>query len=129
MIGADALSKLAEKLEEAGNNNDIKFIDDKNSELLELYESYRDIKEDTAFENEIEESEKKELSEEDWVDALKTLKELAYSMDFNNASQLVMTIKNYKLLREKKETINKLDTYINKLDWDELVGDIDKILK
>ena len=40
-----------------------------------------------------------------------------------------MTIKNYKLLREKKDTINKLDTYINKLDWDELVGDIDKIIK
>ena len=129
VIGADALSKLAEKLEEAGNNNDIKFIDDKNSELLVLYESYKDIKEETGFENEIEEGEKKELSEEDWIDALKTLRELAYSMDFNNASQLVMTIKNYKLLREKKETINKLDTYINKLDWDELVGDIDKILK
>ena len=130
IIGADSLSKLAEKLEEAGNNDDIKYIREKNDELLELYESYKDIKEEVIVsENTVEESEKEELSDEEWIDALKTLKELAYSMDFNNASQLVMTIKNYKLLREKKDTINKLDTYINKLDWDELVGDIDKIIK
>ena len=132
IIGAAEVSKLAEELENAGNNGDKEKIAKKNEQLMILYESCKDpeflrrgeaekAKDDTG-------GPKQEMTDELWTDAMKTLKEFSGNMDYDNAAMILDSVKGYELDRHMRDVIEELSVYANELNWEEALALINREL-
>ncbi|MBR5376877.1 MAG: response regulator, partial [Lachnospiraceae bacterium] len=122
IIGADALSALAAKLEEAGHKNDHGFIRENAGKLLADYRAFAerlkklDENRDTAV--------KKPISEETLNEAYLTLKELIPLMDYGSVEMVLDDLKGYDLPSEDEEKVKKLDALLKNLKWEEMEGSL-----
>ncbi len=126
IIGASALSELAAKLEDAGNNEDIGFIESKTSELLDLFNGYKDklskLKEGSADE---EASSKQMIPEGELKEARSAIKELVGQMDYDSLEMVISEVRQYALPKEEEEFFEEFEKALKRFDWDkmeELVG-------
>ena len=113
VIGANTLSELARKLEEAGKYGDIKFIEEKTDELLDIY---RDVDRGLRFLDKDEES-KEEMSEELRKDAFSTIAEMAGSTDFSMMEDVIKQFRGYRLNENDKRTIDEIEKRLMELDF------------
>jgi HPt (histidine-containing phosphotransfer) domain-containing protein len=126
IAGMPELSELALKLEEAGRAGDTDLIGDRNAELLELYRSYKDklavlddiSKEKTEAVNPISESELK--------DAYSALYDSIAMEDFDAVELILKEVMNYSLPESDRDVMNRLDTLLKNMDWDEMAKLISK---
>ncbi|MBO6137805.1 MAG: response regulator [Lachnospiraceae bacterium] len=116
IIGAEALSKLCQELEDAGNNEDIEFIDANTQKLLNDYYAYKDRlsrlekKQDTSALESVDEAELK--------DAYEALKEVIPQMDYDSVEMILEQMSSYRLPGEDEERFNKLGKMLKTFDWD-----------
>ena len=110
-IGADNVSDLAETLEDAGQNNDISFINENFEECISLYKEvcinikkFLDSKKPTATEN----------LEEGSISLLKEtaiqLKQYAYDMDIVNFEESLKKVANYSwndIIKSKLDAVSQ----------------------
>ncbi|MCR5686361.1 MAG: EAL domain-containing protein [Lachnospiraceae bacterium] len=134
VIGASKLSKLAEELENAGNDGDREKINRKTDELLSLYEScehpeYLKRGDNKGGDPENRSIPKKLMTDELWEDALKTLKEFSENMDYDNAALIIESVKEYDLDGHMREVIGKLGVFADELHWEEALELIDAEIK
>lgn len=127
MIGAMKLSKLAESLENAADNDDIELIKEKNDELVDLYLGF--MSDEEVKEIEVEDSsDKKEINEEIWKDACMTLKEFADNMDMDGMTMILESLDEYDLNDEQKKLKKNIAALSMKLEWDKIIDELGRYL-
>ena len=123
MIGAECLSKMAARLETAGNELDIGTI---MSDTNKLLEEYRDLgrlitavigREETKGG---EEDDKPLISEKTLSDAFDTMKDFARVYDYDNMIFVLDSLKEYKLRPEDGELISRLNRLTEEFKWEEI---------
>ncbi len=124
IIGAVSLSEKAEKLEKAGGERDIAFINEKTKEVLAHYRSYLEIL------SPLVEDDKglPEAPTEVVNDAYFFLLESARASDFKLASMVLDSMKEYRLSEKDKAQFKKLSLSLHKLDWDKMEEDLKDFL-
>ncbi|WP_051538040.1 ATP-binding protein [Butyrivibrio proteoclasticus] len=124
IIGAKALSELAEKLEDAGNHKDENFIHENTDQFLDDYAAYKDKL--ALIKGGIESDEGKEpIPEDELKDAFEALKELIPMMDYDSVEMILGQLNEYKLPEKEGEVIKSLNKMLKGFEWEameELIG-------
>ena len=119
-IGGISLSKLAEKLEKAGNENDIDTIRTYHDELLNKYyvlETGLDHIPEIKGQHD-EDKEKKPISEAQLKDAYASILEVSKVLDYDTLMFILDSIKEYELPFDDSIAMKKIADLSYKLDWD-----------
>ena len=124
-IGATELSKLAERLEQAGNENDIDTIDNRQSELLNLHSMVKySLEKIPEIAGEPEEKtgggSKPEITEAQLKDAYQSIIEVCRSLDYDTLSFILDSLKEYSLPEEDSGRVRSIGNMAYKLQWDEI---------
>ena len=118
IIGAEKLSRFAEKLENAGKKNDVDYIKEHTKKLLEMYRSLNCGL--AAFD---EEDKELPYIESDMLEeAYLTIIEIAKSMDYGLMTGILDELKKYNKSTSDKENIRKMEKMLNTLDWEGIIG-------
>ncbi len=119
IIGATAMSRLAESLEDAGNKENKEFIVMHNDELLKGYLELKDklarLDESEAQEDD---SDKKEIPEDELKDAYGALRDVIPQMDYDAVEMILGQLKEYKLPKEDKDKMTELSKMLKVFDWE-----------
>ena len=119
-IGGISLSKLAEKLEKAGNENDIDTIRTYQDEPLDKYyvlETGLDHIPEIKGQHD-EDKEKKPISEAQLKDAYASILEVSKVLDYDTLMFILDSIKEYELPFDDSIAMKKIADLSYKLDWD-----------
>lgn len=124
-IGAKELSKMAEMLEKAGNENDTKTIEDSQKDLLELHLA---VKKCLSMVPEIageevdskDESEKEEITAAQMKDAYQTIIEVSKTLDYDTITFVLDSVKKYRLPEEDEKRMRSIGNMAYKLQWDQI---------
>jgi signal transduction histidine kinase/FixJ family two-component response regulator/HPt (histidine-containing phosphotransfer) domain-containing protein len=116
IIGAGKLSKLAEKLEEAGNKDNLDYIRENAEKLLKDYRSYAEKLSKLVLEE--DEPDREPVPDDVLEDAYTAFKELIPQMDYDSVEMVLEGLKEYKLPEEDDRIIKELAGMLKVLDWD-----------
>ncbi|MBE5827331.1 MAG: response regulator [Butyrivibrio sp.] len=116
IMGATKLSKLAEELEEAGNNGDIPKIEKLTGKLLKMYRAYKDKL--SRIDEEPEEDDRIPISEADLANAYEAIKEFVPQMDYDAVEMVLSELKEYRLPPEDDKKIKEIERLLKNIDWD-----------
>ncbi len=125
LIGADDLSQKAKLLEEAGNREDIDKIKEDTPELLKLYRSYLPklmhlcgkLNEESLLEND----DKPLITTKELEEALKALKEVVSTFDFDTASNIIEELNNYTMIPDFKSQYKEICKALRSMDADRVL--------
>ena len=114
IIGALELSLLAEKLENAGKENDVEFIKRNTGSLLLLYrELDKKFSAFDARDRELPIMETTAIRE-----VYRTTYELAQRMEYELVEKTIRNLHGYKLEKQDEDRILQIERYLTELDWD-----------
>ena len=123
IIGASQLSELCQKLEDAGNKDDMGFIDENTDRMLS------DLR---AFSGELSKireqggsDDRPMIPEDELADAYAALAEVIPNMDYDAVEMILAGLEEYKLPDADAEKIGKIGRMLKSFQWDEL----EKIIK
>ena len=114
IIGAKALSQLAEKLEEAGNNKDLDFIKNNTDKLLGMYRELNNKLKKSKEQSQ----ESPKISPDELQEAYKAMIEIAMTMDYGLMDNLISDLRKYKLESEDADRLSQIEKLLTELDWD-----------
>ena len=117
LIGANELSKMAEELENYGNEGNIGALKRLSPALLEKYRGYK-VKLGAAVE---EDDDKPEISDEDLERAYKEMKEVLEVYDFDTADSIFDIVSQHKVSPSSKEKYAKVKELMAAVDRDALL--------
>ncbi|MBO4456514.1 MAG: EAL domain-containing protein [Butyrivibrio sp.] len=121
-IGAVALSGLAEKLEEAGIADDIDYIREHNTELLDKYALVK--KELSSVpglaKEEEKDSGKPEIKADELKDAYGSIVEACKGLNYDMLELILESLKDYKLPDNDKKKVGNIEQLLKKLDWESI---------
>ncbi len=117
IIGAFGLSELAEKLEDAGNRQDMPFIDENTGKLMADYEAYKE-KLERLKAGDGRDDNKKLISEEELRDAYKALADVVPQMDYDAVEMILEQLGEFRLPDKDAEKIKELAKMLKSFDWD-----------
>ena len=122
IIGARALSELAQQLEDAGNKDDQAFIHENTERFLADYLAYKDIlgrlKQETDETG--DDSGKEAIPEDELQGAYEALLEVVPQMDYDAVEMILNDLKAFKLPEADAEIMKKLGTLLKTFDWDQM---------
>ena len=75
--------------------------------------------------NQADDTKKPVLDEKVWKDGLETFRDFARSMDYDNANDLILRVRKYRLTPKMQEMVDKIESMAYDLKWDEIVEYID----
>jgi CheY-like chemotaxis protein len=116
IIGAMELSKLAEALEDAGNKEDMSYIDANTNRLLAEYEAFRE-KLSGLHDNE-DDSDKEMISEDELREAYRALADVIPQMDYDAVEMIIEQLNEYALPEDVAAKIKELSKMLKLFDWD-----------
>jgi CheY-like chemotaxis protein len=114
IIGAEELSDLARRLEEAGNSKDKEFIDKNTDKLLSMYHAL----DDELSSMDGDDEDRPVISEKELNEAYQTIYEVAQSMDYELMDDVLKSIREYSLAEEDEDRIRAVELKFTELDWD-----------
>lgn len=120
IIGAMDLSKLAERMEKAGDKKNTELIDKKTDSLLDMYKAIVTSLQEGLEKIAKEDDDKPLMDSEALKEALYTIKELSASFDYDSIVYIIDTINANKVPKESQTLIKDLTNAIKKADWDEI---------
>lgn len=120
VIGANELSNLALKLEEAGRSEDVECIDANTDKLLKMFRSYSSKLAILEKINEDLNCDKRPIDEEELKEACRALTEAIESMDYDAAEIILEELKKCKLSIKDSECIMNIEKALRNFDWDEM---------
>ncbi len=118
IVGATRLSALAEKLEEAGNRNNMEFIRENAAKFLADYRAF--FEKLGRLEKKEDEEKKEPIPEDELKDAYEALKELIPQMDYDSVEMIIDQLGEYRLPEEDGERIKKLSAMLKMFKWEEM---------
>ncbi|MBR6328222.1 MAG: response regulator [Lachnospiraceae bacterium] len=114
IIGASALSSLAQSLEEAGKSGDRDLIEKSTGSLLEMYRSL-----DGALSVlDKKDEEKPAIDDSALKEAYQTMAEIAGAMDYGMMEELLKELLCYSLPKADRARIARIEEMLTQLDWD-----------
>ena len=116
IIGAGSLSSMCEKLEEAGNKENIPYIDANHEAMMEEFRSYKEKLK--ALHKEAGEDNRPEIPEDELKGAYEALREVVPQMDYDSVEMIIGQIKEYKLPDEDAEKFAAIEKCLKTFDWD-----------
>ena len=117
IIGALEMSSRAATLEDAGNRNDVEFIEANTERFLVDYNEYKDKL--RALKGVMTDDDGKEpIPEEELQDAYAALKEVIPLMDYDAVQMILDGLMEYKLPEEDTIKIYDLSKMLKVFDWD-----------
>ena len=117
IIGANALSELAKRLEDAGNRKDIGFISVNTGRLMSDYEAFKEKLGRLAQGSESTDG-KESIPEEDLKEAYATLSDCIPQMDYDAVEMILEQLKAFKLPDKDAKFFHELEKCLKGLDWD-----------
>ncbi len=117
VIGAEELSEMARKLEEAGKQKDIEYISKNTGALLERF---REMNGNLDPLDEKKEN-LPEIPEASLKEAYLTLSEIAGSMDYGLMDGWIKEMKGFALPPEDGKYLQRIEEGMNALDWDNII--------
>ena len=122
IIGALDIGDLAEKLEIAGNDNDLDVIGRYTEELLSYHKTLGFMLKNGFGQTSNQREEKKEMISADKLqEAYNAIKEVAASFDYDSLEMIMASLDDYEIMPEEKERFGKLKDACNKADWDTII--------
>lgn len=118
LAGVMGLSKLAEKLELAGDKGDYELIRRTNEELLDNYKNLAEKIFD-AFKN--EDIKMPEITREKLGEAYEAIRECVAAFDFDSADSIMKSLLKYRIPEDRKAGFEKLKAFMNAVDRDKIV--------
>ena len=119
------MSSLAEKLENAGNHEDIGFIDENTGSLIDIYMAFRE-KLSRLEENE-DDSEKEPISEDDLTEACEMLEGAIPQRDYDLVEMVMERLREYKLPDDKAKEFAEFGRLVDAIDWGGMEAFIDRL--
>ncbi len=119
LIGAMELSKLAAYLEQCGNDDNRKEIEEKTGELLALYRSYNEKL--AAIDDKASDSDLPEIDADELKNAFSDMRELIDAYDFDTADGIMQMLSEYRIPEEYKEKYEKVRQLMAAVDRDALL--------
>ncbi len=119
IVGANDLSVLAEKLEEAGKKDDLEFINIYQEKLLKDFRAYKDKLSRLAAPADAD-SGKEPISQEELKEAYEALKEVIPQMDYDSVEMIIDQVRAYRLPAEDEAKFKELEKGLKAFEWDRL---------
>ena len=117
IIGAGELAELAAAIEDAGNHEDMGFINENNQKLMTLYEEFKDRL--SRLKQKEEDAEGKELiPQEELCDAYNALFDCISQMDYDGVEMILEQLEEFKLPDGDKDNIRRFSDMLKAIDWD-----------
>ncbi len=120
VIGAEKMAEMAADLEQAGEDNNIKYISDNTEELLSLLKSYKVRLSGYIEEKRMAESAREPISQADLNDAYEALREVVPSLDYDAVEMILGELKKYRLPKEDQRKVDKMEELLRHLMWDDI---------
>ncbi len=120
IIGANDLAALAEKLELAGNANDLDTIDANTAKLLEDLRAFKDKLAPLRSDDQAKDDDLEDIPEDVLKDAYHALKEIIPQMDYDSVDMIIGELKGYKLPDKDKEKFDQLALLLKQYDWEKM---------
>ncbi len=127
IIGAGDLSSLAEKLEEAGNKQNMDFINKFTDKLLKDYRAFKEIFARLQKAPAQAEDNRPKITDEELKEAYEALREVIGQMDYDAVEMVIGQLADYSLPEEDADRIDKLGKMLKTFDWDgmeKLIGEV-----
>ncbi len=121
VIGATQLSSRAERLEQAGKEEDIAFIRENTQNLLDEYCAYEQILSPIRSASDTDED-KEPIAEEDLAEAIEAIRELIPDMDYDSVEMIIDDLMTHAMPKEYEELFTSLRRQLKELDWDGMAG-------
>ena len=113
IIGAMELSDLARRLEAAGKEENVAFIRENTTELLEKYRSLdADLSSLDGSRTDL-----KEFPDKQRQEAFQTICEIADYMDYGMMEEILRDLKGYRLTSEDSAVLKQMEEKLSLLDW------------
>ena len=126
IIGAGDLSELAQNLEDAGNNDDLEFIEANNERFLNDYLAYKDIlsplKKDSSDGNTEKDEDKPLIPPDELKEAYEALKEAISMMEYDTIEMILEQFGSYRLEEEDQYRVSEIRKKLKVFDWDGMAG-------
>ena len=119
LIGATALSKLAEHLEECAGNNKIDEIQNEHKILIDSYLNFKHILKTLTKENP-DQADKSEISQADLLDAINQMIVYADAFDLDGLDEVMNKLSSVKLPLDFSQKFSKIQKSIENVDFKEL---------
>lgn len=121
IVGALELSAMAERLEEAGKNREIEFINENTDKLLADYWEFKTKLEKLKVDDKAEDDSNKILIDsQELQSAYDALKELVEQMDYDGVEMVIEQVMEYKLPEEDAAKFAELARLLKLFDWDSM---------
>ncbi|MCR5100284.1 MAG: response regulator [Butyrivibrio sp.] len=127
-IGINKLSKMAEVMEEKGNEKDTEYISENIDELLKLYRSYKNSLFSALGLNK-NDSDKSEIDESMLLDAYNTMQEAVTAYDYDTADNIMDMLSKYKIPEKYTDAHSKLIIALHDVDGELITNIINSIPK
>ena len=119
-VGADNISELAKKLEQAGNDRDVETIRRETPTLLEMYRSLGEQLGRLFGKEDAESAELPPLPEEEYAEALASLRDLAAAYDYGSVQIVMDMLSGYRIPKDCQNSYERLCSAVDRCDWDEI---------
>lgn len=120
IIGAERIGVLAEKLEEAGNNNDTEKIERYTKQLLSYHSSLAYMLKEN-MEAEEDAGNKPVISEEKLLEAYQAIHEMSEMFDHDTVGMILKSLEEYRIPENYKARHDDLLKAYRNTDWDNIV--------
>ena len=118
-VGAASISELAKALEKAGNEGDTETIRRDTPRLLELYRSLEEpLGRLLGTAEPLRDAELPPLPEEEFEDAVATLRELSAAFDYESVRMIADMLDQYQIPEAHQEFRRRLREGVDRCDWD-----------
>ena len=125
-VGAVKLSELAKKLEQAGNDRDAATVRRETPALLEMYRSLREPLGRLFGGEEAKPEELPPLPEEEYAEALASLRDLAAAYDYDSVQMVMDMLSGYRVPEGCQDSYKRLCTAVDRCDWDEIKNAVEE---
>jgi HPt (histidine-containing phosphotransfer) domain-containing protein len=115
-VGAMELSALAESLENAGNKEDVDYINANTARLLADYEGFREKLE--RLHDETESPDKEMIPDNELKEAYTALSDMIPQMDYDAVEMILEQMREYSLPKEDEQKMKQLEKLLKVFDWD-----------
>ena len=122
IIGVAPLSSFAERLEKAGNENDIKMLE---TYIPELLNGYRKLSQELQplLEMGVSEDELPFIENEMLYEMYRKIDKYAQNFDYDSIDEALAEMKNYQIPEDEQPVFQKLKDVVENFDYD-MVSDV-----
>jgi CheY-like chemotaxis protein len=119
IIGAQQLSDLCQQLENAGNSEDLEFIEANTDRLLSDYRIYSErLAPFLESKEDADASDKPVMADDELKDAFSALSELVQQMDYDGVEMVIGQLKEYALPEDEGRKVKEIEKSLKLFDWD-----------